>query len=80
MGHLRSYEAEVIQLRGVTHEFQKALRASAREMENMKIKEKIMDDEIRSLKTGAQSRQVVKLTIKVNIFLFQLLKQEVGIN
>ncbi|ROT69145.1 hypothetical protein C7M84_012700 [Penaeus vannamei] len=45
VGHLKSYEAEVIQLRGVTHELQKALRASAREMEHLKMREKILEEE-----------------------------------
>ncbi|XP_050712801.1 trichohyalin-like isoform X3 [Eriocheir sinensis] len=50
VGHLKSYEAEAIQLRGVTHELQKALRASAREMEHLKVREKILEEEIRGLK------------------------------
>ena len=54
MGHLESYEAEAIQLRGLTHEFQKALKASAREMENLRAREKTLETEISSLKKAAQ--------------------------
>lgn len=58
VGHLKSYEAEAIQLRGVTNELQKALRASAREMEHLKVREKILEEEIRGLKKAPTSRQV----------------------
>ncbi|CAL4107369.1 unnamed protein product, partial [Meganyctiphanes norvegica] len=37
-----SFEAEAIQLRGVTHELQKALRASAREADRMKLRERML--------------------------------------
>ncbi|XP_066972133.1 trichohyalin-like isoform X7 [Macrobrachium rosenbergii] len=57
VGHLKSYEAEAIQLRGVTHELQKALRASAREMERLKMREKILEEEVRGLKKAQPSRQ-----------------------
>ncbi|XP_063885716.1 serine/arginine repetitive matrix protein 2-like isoform X2 [Scylla paramamosain] len=57
VGHLKSYEAEAIQLRGVTNELQKALRASAREMEHLKVREKILEEEIRGLKKAPASRQ-----------------------
>ncbi|RXG54039.1 hypothetical protein Avbf_05356 [Armadillidium vulgare] len=66
VGHLRSYEAEAIQLRGVTHEFQKALRASAREMENLRIRERLLEEEVRSLKTGSQSRQSTLQRVKAH--------------
>lgn len=58
VGHLKSYEAEVIQLRGVTHELQKALRASAREMERMNMHERLLEEEIRGLKKAQPGRQV----------------------
>ncbi|XP_071542005.1 uncharacterized protein [Panulirus ornatus] len=63
VGHLKSYEAEVIQLRGVTHELQKALRASAREMEHLKMREKILEEEIRGLKKAQPGRQVGQNTL-----------------
>ena len=55
---MKSYQAEVVQLRGVTFEFQKALRASARETENMKIRHVLLEEEIKNLKKGAQNKQV----------------------
>ncbi|KAG0712753.1 hypothetical protein GWK47_017747 [Chionoecetes opilio] len=57
VGHLKSYEAEAIQLRGVTHELQKALRASAREMDHLRVREKILEEEIRGLKKAPAARQ-----------------------
>ncbi|XP_069167155.1 cingulin isoform X2 [Procambarus clarkii] len=63
VGHLKSYEAEAIQLRGVTHELQKALRASAREMEHLKMREKILEEEVRGLKKAQPSRQVGQSTL-----------------
>ncbi|XP_042240297.1 golgin subfamily A member 6-like protein 22 [Homarus americanus] len=63
VGHLKSYEAEAIQLRGVTHELQKALRASAREMEHLKMREKILEEEIRGLKKAPPNRQVGQNTL-----------------
>lgn len=39
------------QLRGVTSEQQKSLRAAARQLDQLKFNEQIMQDEIRSLKT-----------------------------
>ncbi|XP_076056387.1 uncharacterized protein LOC143034339 [Oratosquilla oratoria] len=55
--HLKSYEAEAIQLRGVTYELQKALRCSAREMEQHMLRYRLLEEELRSYKKGAQSRQ-----------------------
>nr|XP_053646368.1 rootletin-like isoform X2 [Cherax quadricarinatus] len=63
VGHLKSYEAEAIQLRGVTHELQKALRASAREMEHLKMRERILEEEIRGLKKAPPNRQVGQSTL-----------------
>ncbi|KAK4292200.1 hypothetical protein Pmani_035010 [Petrolisthes manimaculis] len=57
VGHLKSYEAEAIQLRGVTHELQKALRASAREMERLSMHERLLEEEIRGLKKTQPGRQ-----------------------
>ena len=70
VGHLKSYEAEAIQLRGVTHELQKALRSSAREMEHLKVREKILEEEIRGLKKSPVSRQVGSLCLCVCVCLY----------
>jgi multidrug resistance efflux pump len=48
---LKAYEAEVTQLRGVTDEQQKALRAASRQLEDIKVNERMMQDEVQNLKT-----------------------------
>jgi len=48
---LKSHEAEVTQLRGVTDEQQKSLRAASRQLESLKLNERLMQDEIQNLKT-----------------------------
>lgn len=58
MAHLKSYEVEAIQLRGVTHELQKALRATARDNDGLKLKERLLEEELRSVRCGAHARQV----------------------
>lgn len=46
--HYKAYEAELIQLRGLTHEQQRALRSAARQLEHFKFNEKFFHDELRS--------------------------------
>ena len=60
LAHLKSYEIEAVQLRGVTHELQKAIRATARENDNLRLREKLFEEEIRTLK---QSKQVARVSV-----------------
>ncbi|ODN06174.1 hypothetical protein Ocin01_00461 [Orchesella cincta] len=48
--HLKSHEAELTQLRGLTHEQEKSLRSASRQIEHLKLQEKIMQDELRTLR------------------------------
>lgn len=48
---MKSYEVEVVQLRGLTHEQQKALRAAARQIEHLKFSEKVCQDELCTVRT-----------------------------
>lgn len=50
VAHLKSHEVELTQLRGLTHEQEKSLRSASRQIEHLKLNEKIMQDELRSLK------------------------------
>ncbi|KAK7071788.1 hypothetical protein SK128_001089, partial [Halocaridina rubra] len=68
VGHLKSYEAEAIQLRGVTHELQKALRASAREMERLRVREKILEEEVRGLKKPQTLTRQVRILEVAHVF------------
>jgi len=50
VAHLKSHEAELTQLRGLTHEQEKSLRSASRQIEHLKLNEKIMQDELRTLR------------------------------
>ncbi|CAG7829111.1 unnamed protein product [Allacma fusca] len=57
VNHLKSYEAEVVQLRGVVHEQQKALRAASRQLEHFKLNDKLLQDEIRTLRVSLEKEK-----------------------
>ena len=64
--HLKSYEAEVVQLRGVVHEQQKALRAAARQLEHLKMNDKLFQDEIRNLRVNLEKEKAHSQVIQAS--------------
>lgn len=88
--HLKSYEAEVTQLRGVTNEQQKSIRSAARQLEQFKTNERFMQSEIISLKLLLEKEkshcQVItsstqrRLDAQEQTGLDQLLKQKAELN
>ncbi|KAK2712317.1 hypothetical protein QYM36_011115 [Artemia franciscana] len=48
--HLKSFEAEVVQLRGLVIEQQRAIRVAARQIEQLKNDERILQDHVKKLK------------------------------
>nr|CAD7393648.1 unnamed protein product [Timema cristinae] len=49
---LKSYEAEVTQLRGLTHEQQRSLRVATRQTEQLQVSEKMLKEEISRLQSS----------------------------
>jgi hypothetical protein len=54
---LKAYEAEVIQLRGVTNEQQKSLRAASRQLDQFKMNERLMQTELQTLKKALEQEK-----------------------
>lgn len=50
VAHLKSHEVELTQLRGLTHEQEKSLKSASRQIEHLKLNEKMVQDELRTLK------------------------------
>jgi hypothetical protein len=61
--HLKAYEAEVTQLRGLTNEQQKSLKAASRQLEQCKMNERLMHSEIQNLKTLLEQEKTHALVI-----------------
>ena len=52
IAHLKSHEAEAMQLRGLVHEQQRALRVASRQIETLRNNEKCLQDDLAKIKTN----------------------------
>lgn len=54
---MKSYEAEVTQLRGLIHEQQRAIRVAARQIDQLRVNERILQDDLKKLSTQGYTRK-----------------------
>lgn len=54
--HLKSYEAEVTQLRGLIHEQQRAIRVAARQVDQLRNNERGLQDDLKKIQTQGFTR------------------------
>ncbi|XP_057378319.1 tax1-binding protein 1 homolog isoform X2 [Daphnia carinata] len=57
IAHLKSYEAEVIQLRGLVFEQQRVIRTAARQVDHLKETEKILEDDLHRIRMQGCTRK-----------------------
>ena len=55
--HLKSFEAEVTQLRGLVFEQQRVIRTAARQVDHLKETEKILEDDLHKLRMNGCTRK-----------------------
>ncbi|XP_049959630.1 golgin subfamily A member 6-like protein 22 isoform X3 [Schistocerca serialis cubense] len=61
---LKAYEAEVHQLRGLSHEQQRSMRNAARQTEELQVAEKMLKEEVARLKTVIETEKSYAATIQ----------------
>lgn len=57
IAHLKSYEAEVTQLRGLVFEQQRVIRTAARQVDHLKETEKILEDDLHRIRMQGCTRK-----------------------
>ncbi|XP_046455330.1 trichohyalin-like isoform X5 [Daphnia pulex] len=57
IAHLKSFEAEVTQLRGLVFEQQRVIRTAARQVDHLKETEKILEDDLHKLRMNGCTRK-----------------------
>ena len=57
IAHLKSYEAEVTQLRGLIHEQQRALRVASRQVDQLRVSERMLSDDVSKMRTQGYTRK-----------------------
>lgn len=57
IAHLKSYEAEVTQLRGLIHEQQRAIRVAARQIDQVRLNERLLQDDLNKIRTQGYTRK-----------------------
>lgn len=69
MEKLKTFEAEVTQLRGLTHEQQRSLRMATRATEQLQSNERTLNEEIERLRTSLEKERTHLATVQVYKFL-----------
>lgn len=54
---MKSYEAEVTQLRGLIHEQQRAIRVAARQVDQLRVNERLLQDDLNKIRTQGCTRK-----------------------
>lgn len=62
---MKTYEAEVTQLRGLTHEQQRSLRMANRATEQLQTNERILNEEIERLRSSLEKERSHLATVQV---------------
>lgn len=57
IAHLKSYEAEVTQLRGLIHEQQRAIRVASRQVDQLRVNERQLQDDLKKLSAQGCTRK-----------------------
>ena len=57
IAHLKSYEAEVTQLRGLIHEQQRAIRVASRQIDQLRVNERLLQDDLNKIRVQGYTRK-----------------------
>ena len=57
IAHLKSHEAEAIQLRGLVHEQQRALRVASRQIDQLRNNERLLQDDLNKIRNHGYTRK-----------------------
>jgi hypothetical protein len=65
---LKTYEAEVIQLRGLTIEQQRSLRVTTRQTEQLQVSERLLKEEVTRLRGQLDKEKSHGICMQVRLF------------
>lgn len=65
---LKTYEAEVIQLRGLTIEQQRSLRVTTRQTEQLQVSERLLKEEVTRLRGQLDKEKSHGICMQVSLF------------
>jgi hypothetical protein len=65
---LKTYEAEVIQLRGLTIEQQRSLRVTTRQTEQLQVSERLLKEEVTRLRGQVDKEKSHGICMQVGLF------------
>lgn len=72
---LKSYEAEAIQLRGLTQEQERSLRMATRTADQLHSNQRCLDEEIDKLRNSLEKERAHLATVQVNEQLKKLMNE-----